>query len=222
MRKINVILSGGVGSRLWPLSREKQPKQYLPIFEGRTLFQHTALRNQRLVDALMIVGNQENYQLSRQNLESIGLEAAYELIEATPRNTAAAIAFAALQAAPEDLLFITPSDHLIEAGPRYEAAVARAFELAEEGAIVTFGLQPDSPETGYGYIQAVGEKVLGFREKPNKETAENFLKQGNYFWNSGMFCFRAGVFLQELERLEPEVLRRAEQALAQAVDGSCP
>ncbi|MGY6557799.1 MAG: mannose-1-phosphate guanylyltransferase [Nitritalea sp.] len=222
MKKINVILSGGVGSRLWPLSREKQPKQYLPIFEGHTLFQHTALRNQRLVDALMVVGNQENYQLSRQNLEAIGLEAAYELIESTPRNTAAAIAFAALQAAPEDLLFITPSDHLIEAGPRYDAAVARAFELAEEGAIVTFGLQPDSPETGYGYIQAVGEKVMGFREKPNKETAENFLKQGNYFWNSGMFCFRAGVFLQELERLEPEVLRTAEQALAQAADGFLP
>lgn len=205
MSIINVILSGGVGSRLWPLSRKSKPKQYLPLFDGETLFQKTVLRNSGFCDSVLVVGNFENYQLSRKDLTRAGIEKFTEIIEACPRNTAAAIAFAAFASEPEDILFVSPSDHLIEIGKDYERAIVRGISLAEEGYIVTFGLKPSKPETGFGYIEADGENVKSFREKPNKETAESFLKAGNFYWNSGMFCFKASVFLEELKQLEPEV-----------------
>ncbi|MEB2786984.1 mannose-1-phosphate guanylyltransferase [Algoriphagus persicinus] len=219
MSIINVILSGGVGSRLWPLSRKSRPKQYLPIFDGETLFQKTVRRNERVCDQVMVVGNCDNYQLSRKDLASAGIGDYVEIIEACPRNTAAAIAFAAFAALPEDILFVTPSDHLIESGAAYQAAVDRAVQLAKEGFIVTFGLKPRRPETGFGYIEAEGEKVKGFREKPNLETAEGFLKSGNFFWNSGMFCFQAGVYLEELSTFEPEVYKAAKKAHEAAEGG---
>ena len=209
MKTTNVILSGGVGSRLWPLSRKSRPKQYLPIFEGQTLFQKTVQRNQEICDNLMIVGNKDNFGLSRKNLEELGIKDYEEIIEACPRNTAAAIAFAAFQAKPEDILFVTPSDQLISEGEGYFEKIERGFELAKQGYIVTFGLIPNRPETGYGYIECKGEEVMGFREKPNLETAEKFIKKENFLWNSGMFCFQAGVFLGELRQLEPEVFEKA-------------
>ena len=206
MSIINVILSGGVGSRLWPLSRKQRPKQYLPIFQNQTLFEKTVRRNSPFCDQVFVVGNQDNYLLSREDLQKAGRSHYTEIIEATPRNTAAAIAFAAFAAQPEDILFVTPSDHLIHGdGAEYSSAVRRAIELAEAGFIVTFGLHPTHPETGFGYIEAKGEEVLSFREKPNLQTAEEFLKQGNFFWNSGMFCFQAGVFLAELALYQPAV-----------------
>ncbi|SFT45308.1 mannose-1-phosphate guanylyltransferase [Algoriphagus locisalis] len=219
MKTINVILSGGVGSRLWPLSRKSQPKQYLPIFEGETLFQHTISRNKAFCEQVMVVGNCDNYKLSRKDLANSNISGYMEVIEACPRNTAAAIAFAAIAAQPEDILFVTPSDHLIKSGQKYQQAVARAIELAKEGAIVTFGLKPTRPETGFGYIEAEGEKVKGFREKPNLETAEAFLKSGNFFWNSGMFCFKAGVYLEELMTFEPEVYNASKIAFENAKEG---
>src|SRR5688572_12020823 len=154
MKIINVILSGGVGSRLWPLSRKSRPKQYLPIFEGQTLFQKTAMRNMEFCERVTIVGNCDNFELSREDLEKAGIHDYIEIIEACPRNTAAAIAFAAFQANPEDILFVTPSDHLIQAQELYASAVSRATQLADEGYIVTFGLKPTKPETGYGYIES--------------------------------------------------------------------
>ena len=206
MSIINVILSGGVGSRLWPLSRKQRPKQYLPIFQNQTLFEKTVRRNSPFCDQVFVVGNQDNYLLSREDLQKAGRSHYTEIIEATPRNTAAAIAFAAFAAQPDDILFVTPSDHLIHGdGGEYSSAVRRAIELAEAGFIVTFGLHPTHPETGFGYIEAKGEEVLSFREKPNLQTAEEFLKQGNFFWNSGMFCFQAGVFLAELKQYQPAV-----------------
>lgn len=205
MKTINVILSGGVGSRLWPLSRKSRPKQYLPIFEGETLFQKTALRNQLFCQELLIVGNKDNYQLSRNDLEKAGISHYREIIEACPRNTAAAITFAALACEPEDILFVTPSDQLIQEGEDYEQSVNRGLLLAKEGYVVTFGLQPIRPETGYGYIEAEGEDVKSFREKPDQSTAQRFLDRGNFYWNSGMFCFQAGVFLDELAKYEPNV-----------------
>lgn len=216
---INVILSGGVGSRLWPLSRKSQPKQYLPIFEGETLFQKTVSRNADFCDEVMVVGNCDNYELSRKDLASAGVSAFVEIIEACPRNTAAAIAFAAFSAQPKDILFVTPSDHLIESGNNYQLAVNRAIQLAKDGYIVTFGLKPTKPETGFGYIEADGEEVKGFREKPNLATAEAFLKSGNFFWNSGMFCFQAGVYLDELRTYEPEVYRASKVAFENAKKG---
>ncbi|WP_425639305.1 mannose-1-phosphate guanylyltransferase [Algoriphagus yeomjeoni] len=219
MNIFNVVLSGGVGSRLWPLSRKSQPKQYLPIFEGETLFQKTISRNTEFCDKVMIVGNCDNYKLSRKDLNAAEVSEYLEIIEACPRNTAAAIAFAAFAAQPEDVLFVTPSDHLIKSGAEYQKAVKRAIQLAKEGFIVTFGLKPSRPETGFGYIEAAGEEVKGFREKPNLETAEGFLKSGNFYWNSGMFCFQAGVYLEELKAFEPEVYSASKTAFEGAWEG---
>lgn len=215
MKTINVILSGGVGSRLWPLSRKSRPKQYLPIFEGETLFQKTALRNQAFCDELLIVGNKDNYQLSRTDLKKSGITQYREIIEACPRNTAAAISFAALACEPENILFVTPSDQLIQEGDLYGQAVDRGILLAKEGYVVSFGLQPTRPETGYGYIEAAGEDVKSFHEKPDIVTAQRFLDQRNFYWNSGMFCFQAGVFLDELSKYEPNVYSKASAAFKQ-------
>lgn len=219
MTTINIILSGGVGSRLWPLSRKARPKQYLPIFNGETLFQKTVLRNKEFCQKVIVVGNCDNFLLSRKDLESSDVTEFREIIEACPRNTAAAIAFAAFEANPEDVLFVTPSDHLIDDNQEYQTAVKRAIELAQEGFIVTFGLKPTRSETGFGYIEAQGEEVKGFREKPNLETAENFLKKGNFFWNSGMFCFKASVYLEELLKYEPKVFQNSKIAFENSVDG---
>ena len=219
MSTINVILSGGVGSRLWPLSRKSRPKQYLPIFDGETLFQKTALRNKAFCEKVMVVGNCDNYELSRKDLENSQITDFTEIIEACPRNTAAAIAFAAFAVDPDDILFVTPSDHLIDSTVEYQTAVNRAIQLAKEGYIVTFGLKPSKPETGFGYIEAVGEEVKSFREKPNLETAEEFLKKGNFFWNSGMFCFKAGIYLDELLKYEPDVFHTSKEAFVNSNSG---
>lgn len=209
MKIINVILTGGVGSRLWPLSRKNKPKQYLDLFEGRSLFQETVHRNRGCCDEVMIVGNVDNCELSKEALIDLGISSYKEIIEATPRNTAAAIAFAAFNANADDILLVTPSDHLIEDLDIYHQSVSQAVQMAKQGSVVTFGLKPTKPETGYGYIQIKNNKVLGFREKPNEETAKDFLQQGSFYWNSGMFCFKASVFLEELKQLEPEVYRSA-------------
>jgi len=205
MKIINVILTGGVGSRLWPLSRKGKPKQYLDLFEGKSLFQQTVLRNKECCDEIMIVGNVDNCELSKEALNNLGISSYKEIVEATPRNTAAAIAFAAFDVGEDDILLVTPSDHLIEDLDIYHQSVRQAVQIAKEGSIVTFGLKPTKPETGYGYIQIKNNKVLGFREKPNEETAKDFLKQGGFYWNSGMFCFKAGIFLEELMVSQPEV-----------------
>lgn len=209
MKIRNVILSGGVGSRLWPLSRKSRPKQYLPIFGGETLFQKTVARNLNFCDEIIVVGNQDNYLHSRKDLEKQGLKEYTEIIEATARNTAAAIAFAAFAADPSDILFVTPSDHLIKSDEKYANSVQRAIALAKSGYIVTFGLKVLYPETGYGYIESEGELVKAFHEKPSLEKASQFFASGNYFWNSGMFCFSAAVFLGELEKYEPALFDAA-------------
>jgi mannose-1-phosphate guanylyltransferase len=219
MKIINAILSGGVGSRLWPLSRKARPKQYLPIFDGHTLFQKTVLRNKKFCDQVMVVGNSENFELSRKDLASAQIEDYSEIIEASPRNTAAAIAFAAFKADAADILFVTPSDHLIQAEDMYASSVSKAVQLAKDGYIVTFGLKPFKPETGFGYIEADGEDVKSFREKPDATTAQSFLDQGNFYWNSGMFCFQAGIYLDELQRFEPNVFNAAKKAFEAATDG---
>lgn len=218
MKKTLVILSGGVGSRLWPLSRKSRPKQYLKLFNDKNLFQLTVERNTNLTDNLLVVGNRENHELSEKSLDEAGIEEFHHIIEASPRNTAAAVAFASLSAEPEDLLLITPADHIIENPSGYEASVNRAFELAEEGKLVTFGIRPTRPETGYGYIESEGEKVLSFREKPDLKTAQEFIKNGNFYWNSGIFCFKAGVFLKELKAHRPKIYEKSVEAF-QNMDG---
>ncbi|MFN3019474.1 mannose-1-phosphate guanylyltransferase [Chryseobacterium sp. TY3] len=205
MRIVNVILSGGVGSRLWPLSRKNKPKQYLPIFGSKSLFQLTAQRNVNLCDSVLVLGNINNYKLSQKALDLVSIDNYQQVIEAAPRNTAAAIAFAAFAADDQDILLITPSDHLIENQEEYNQSIKEAICLAQNNYLVTFGLVPKFPETGFGYIQVNGNDVISFREKPNLETAQEFIKNGNFLWNSGMFCFKAGIFLEELKKYQPKV-----------------
>ncbi len=212
---INVVLSGGVGSRLWPLSRKARPKQYLPLFAGKTLFELTVERNQPLVSKVTLVGSIQNKELAEPFLSQIESDI---IAEASPRNTAAAIAFAAFHADPDDILIVTPSDHLIEGEEEYQQAINQGIVFAQEGYIATFGIVPTRPETGYGYIEHDGNTVLAFREKPNEETARDFLKKGSFLWNSGIFCFKAGVFLEELMRFEPKLYSAAETAFEYATD----
>ncbi len=207
----HVILTGGVGSRLWPLSRKSQPKQYLDLFDGKSLFEMTVDRNQFLVDTVMVVGNTDNCHLSKKVLDKTSTSYV-DIIEATPRNTAAAIAFAALASDPDTILIVTPSDHIIDGTVAYEEAINEAIEKALQGYIVTFGIVPTKPETGYGYIERLGDDVISFREKPNKVSAKDFIKNGNFLWNSGMFCFKASVFLQELQLYNAVVYEKSKKA----------
>lgn len=215
---IHVILSGGVGSRLWPLSRKSNPKQYLNLFKEGSLFAMSVDRNRDLCDDLTVVGNIDNYKLSELVLEEKGLSYT-NIIESTPRNTAAAIAFAAFAAEASDILLVTPSDHVIVGESAYQEAIEEGIEKAKAGYIVTFGIQATRPETGFGYIEYKEDKVLSFREKPNKETAEDFLERGNFLWNSGMFCFRVDTFLNELQAFEPLVYSAAWNAWQHQKDG---
>ncbi|SCY84782.1 mannose-1-phosphate guanylyltransferase [Flavobacterium anhuiense] len=204
----HVILTGGVGSRLWPLSRKSRPKQYLEIFDGKSLFEMTVERNSYLANKVMVVGNIDNHQLSGKVMRKTNTQY-INIIEATPRNTAAAIAFAAFASQPEDILIITPSDHIIDQKENYNQAISEAVIKANEGFIVTFGVIPTKPETGYGYIEAKGDNVISFREKPNETTAKEFISKGNFLWNSGMFCFKAGVLLDELKQFQPDVYEKS-------------
>lgn len=217
MKIYNVILSGGVGSRLWPLSRKNHPKQFLKIFEGKSLFELTAQRNKSVVDELMVVGNSNHIEWSRDLLKDIDLPKIF-VTETIARNTAAAIAFAALAVEADDILIITPSDHLIQNQEAYEKSLLDAVELAKKDFVVTFGVVPSKPETGYGYIEYEGKDVLSFREKPNTETAQEFLDKGTFLWNSGMFCFKAGVMLQELRKYQPEVFEKSSEAWEKSQD----
>lgn len=214
----HVILTGGVGSRLWPLSRKSQPKQYLEIFEGKSLFEMTVDRNSHLANKVMVVGNIDNHHLSG-NVMSKTQSTYTNIVEATPRNTAAAIAFAAFASDSEDILIVTPSDHIIDRMQDYNSAIDEAVSKAKEGFIVTFGVIPTKPETGYGYIESKGDKVVSFREKPNETTAKEFISRGNFLWNSGMFCFKAGVLLDELKQFQPEVYEKSKAVWEASKDG---
>ena len=216
----HVLLTGGVGSRLWPLSRQSRPKQYLNIFsDSKCLFELAVERNASFTDNLIVVGNRGNRELSEASLKKLGVTDYVDIVEATPRNTAPAIAFAAFAAQPEDILLVTPADHIIKEGTEYSNAVENALELAKKDHIVTFGITPTRPETGYGYIEHAREQVLSFREKPNEATAKDFIEKGNFLWNSGMFAFKAGVFLKELEEYAPNVFEDALAAYNEAEDG---
>ena len=222
MKKVHVILSGGIGTRLWPLSSKLQPKQYIPIFGKNTLFQLAALKNKDFCDALLVVGNNLNSHLSIENLNQIGISEFGHLIESEGRNTAAAVAFAAFNLDSDDILLISPSDHIIEDETNYAKAIKRAFELAEQDNLVTFGIQPNKPETGYGYIRHDGEDVLSFHEKPDAEKAKSFLESRNFLWNSGIFCFKAGIYLKELEKFRPDIYSTCKIAYELAEDGKLP
>jgi mannose-1-phosphate guanylyltransferase len=195
----NIILCGGSGTRLWPLSRTLMPKQFVKLFNNKSLFQLTINRNQSLCDQQIIVSNSEQYFLALDQLEEIHYINNKYLLEPIGRNTAPAIALACMALHPDEIVLVTPSDHLIEDVYTYQKNLIRAKELAIENYLVTFGITPTFPETGFGYIEADGEKVTAFHEKPDSLTAQKYIENGNYYWNSGMFCFKAGQFLKELE-----------------------
>ena len=201
-----VILCGGSGTRLWPISRTLFPKQFCQLFGDESLFQKTIKRNVPFADSFSVVINQEQYFMGLDQIEQIKTQKpCHFILEPIGRNTAPAIAIAALAARPEEILLIVPSDHLIEKQSDYELAVKKAVELAQNDKLVTFGIKPNYAETGYGYIEAHGQDVTSFKEKPDLVTAEAYVKAGNYFWNSGMFCFKAEVFLSELKKHTPDI-----------------
>ena len=202
---INIILCGGSGTRLWPLSRTMLPKQFVRLFEGSSLFQKTVLRNAELCSRAMIVSNRDQYFLAVDQLDQINSHTNQFLLEPVGRNTAPAIALACMAVDENDLVFVTTSDHLVKNQAAYEAAVLEAKSLAEKGHLVTFGIKPTYPETGFGYIESKGHDVLSFKEKPDVKTAKAYIEKGNYYWNSGMFCFKAGVFLDELKKHAPAI-----------------
>jgi mannose-1-phosphate guanylyltransferase/mannose-6-phosphate isomerase len=217
---VPVILSGGAGTRLWPLSRELRPKQLLALFSEHTLLQDTALR---LPGSPVVVCNHEHRFIVAEQLREIGIAPRAVVIEPVGRNTAPAAAVAALvaeDAGPDALILVMPSDHLVRDPEAFRDAVARARPLAEAGMLVTFGIQPDEPNTGYGYIKS-GRKLQGgfaverFVEKPDLETAKAYLASGEYLWNSGIFLFPAQGFLAELSARHPGIVAGCRQALAE-------
>jgi len=216
---INVILSGGSGTRLWPMSRTDKPKQFLQIFDEKSLFQHTLLRNKSISNEFMLITNELQYIDAEKQASDLGINIEHKIIEPIGRNTAPAIALAALTVGEDDILFVTPSDHMTADSEMYNACVSKAVELANDNYIVTFGIKPTEPHTGYGYIEFDEENVLNFREKPSAKDAELFLEQGNFYWNSGMFCFKASVFLEELKKFNLPMYEACVAALPSIKNG---
>ncbi len=208
-----VILCGGSGTRLWPVSRSLFPKQFSQLFGDESLFQKTLKRNISVSDSISVVINQEQYFMGLDQLEQLKLNRKFQFIlEPVGRNTAPAIALAALAAKPDEILLIVPSDHLILNQSSYEKVLSQAIEMASQNNLVTFGIKPTYPETGYGYIEASGFDVKSFKEKPSLETAKSYIQAGNFYWNSGMFCFKASIFLDELKKFAPDVYESSLQA----------
>jgi mannose-1-phosphate guanylyltransferase len=205
----HILLCGGSGTRLWPLSNKQTPKQLLPLFEDRSLLQLTYLRNKIACTHVLAIMNAEQETMVATQLQEAGAESPFLLGEPVGRNTAAAIALAAFVADPETVLLITPADHLIGTPDLYAQTIETARELAEAGNVVTIGLQPNYPETGYGYIQYKDYDVLRFVEKPDLATATLLLESGDYLWNSGIFCCKAGVMLEELKEYAPAIYAAA-------------
>ncbi|HXH29911.1 MAG TPA: mannose-1-phosphate guanylyltransferase/mannose-6-phosphate isomerase [Bacteriovoracaceae bacterium] len=204
-----VILSGGNGSRLWPLSRTHYPKQFVNLVGKNSLFQEAILRNTPLASSVTVSVNQQHYFLAADQVEDLALPTDVSFIlEPVGKNTAPALALAALWSEPEEIILAVPSDHVILNTAAYGNAVARASDLARQEKIVTFGVVPVSAETGYGYIKTDGEEVLAFKEKPDLVTAQEYFSSGNYLWNSGMFCFRAKVFLEKLKLHSPQLYQQ--------------
>lgn len=222
-----VILSGGSGTRLWPLSRHNQPKQFLPLFGDLSLFQEAALRSAQIAGARppIVVCSDDHRFMAGEQLQQCGVDSGAILLEPCARNTAPAIALAALHLLEQDAdanMLVQPADHLVTDQTAFLEAVARAQALAEDGWLVTFGITPDEPETGYGYIQQ-GDALTGgafrvrrFVEKPDLATAEAYLESGDFAWNSGIFLFRARDFVEMLGRHAPEILAAVQASWEEA------
>ena len=222
---IPLILSGGSGMRLWPVSREAHPKPFIKLADGRSLLQKTLDRLALLEDTgeVITVTNREYFFVTRDEYAAGGGPYRhFFVLEPCARNTAPAVAVGALAAVsrhgPEAMLLVLPADHLVEDEPAFAAAVRAALPLAAQGALVTFGLRPEYPETGFGYIErgqpiggTSGFTVARFTEKPSAEAASSMVESGRYYWNAGIFCFQASTFLEEMAQHAPEVLAGASE-----------
>ncbi len=224
---VPVIIAGGSGSRLWPLSRQVYPKQLFSLVDEKTLFQNTLLRLGGIdnIKSPVVVCNENHRFMIAEQLRDIGYEHGLIMLEPVGRNTAPALCVAALkilESGEDPVLLVLPADHDIKDVARYHQAVLKGELLAEAGNLVTFGIVPKSPETGYGYIKK-GDFLQGqdsgivtidsFVEKPDLKTAEEYLASGNYCWNSGMFMFRASSVISELERFRPDILSVCKEAV---------
>lgn len=216
-----VLLSGGSGTRLWPLSTPERPKQFVPLFEGRSLFDLTLARLDGIEDvaAPIVVTGAAHLDLVERALQTSGVEDPQVVVEPTGRNTAPAAIAAALISEPDDVMVILPSDHLIAEVGGFEQAVGLAVGHAREGAIVTFGIEPTRPETGYGYIEIGNRREPGafevsvFKEKPTIEIAREMVADGRHVWNSGMFVARSNRLLEEARTHCPAMAEGVEAAL---------
>ena len=224
---VPVVLSGGAGSRLWPASRSRTPKQLLPLVDERTMFTMTVQRTEPLPAAAapLVVCNEDQRLGIQRELKKLDRDDATLILEPIGRNTAPATAAAALHltaGGSDPILFVMPADHVIRNEDAFAEAVALASDFADKGYLLTFGIDPTGPETGYGYIRFGNRLADGvrsveeFREKPDGATAEAYLASGRYLWNSGMFMFRASRFLTELEAHAPDVLTAVRRALEDA------
>lgn len=224
---IPTILCGGVGSRLWPISREQHPKPFIRLSDGESLLQKAFLRGASLPNAkdIMTVTNRELLFKTEDEYREIDhlLESPIKtsfILEPFGRNTAPAIAAASIFAAEthgdDAILLVLAADHLISDQQSFAAAVTKACELAQKGKLVTFGIQPTAPETGYGYIESNGQEVIRFVEKPDVDKAQEYLASGNFLWNSGMFCFTVGTMLKEMAKHCPEILEATRNCLQQS------
>jgi len=219
----NIILCGGSGTRLWPISRTLMPKQFVKLFNDKSLFQLTLQRNSAVCDKLFIVSNSEQYFLALDQLDEINKvnnsETKY-LLEPIGRNTAPAIALACMALEEDEIVLVTPSDHLVKDEAQYRKVLQEAKDLAKSDYLVTFGIKPTFAETGFGYIEADGLDAKAFHEKPDFERATAYLRAGNYYWNSGMFCFKAGIFLDELKKYSPQIYDACKKALGSEISTS--
>ena len=248
-KSLNIaILCGGSGTRLFPISRELMPKQFVGFFDGTSLFQQTILRNLQfndlpLSERFFIITNESHYFLAKNEIEKLDSRVNYGnlsanlsqknsdlsanhttkngakfdfILESVSKNTASALLFIALQVKRDEVILALPSDHIIKDLPNYERSIQNALNLAHSGKIVLFGIKPENANTGYGYISDKNGKVAFF-EKPDLATAKRYLKEGGYFWNSGMFCFKAGVLIDEFKAHKPELLKQAQIALKNAL-----
>jgi mannose-1-phosphate guanylyltransferase/mannose-6-phosphate isomerase len=227
-----VILSGGSGSRLWPMSREHYPKPLLPLVSDNTLLQETASRLDSIQDLgdAVYVCNEEHRFLVAEQVVQLGKTPATIILEPEGRNTAPALTLAALflvKQDPDAMMVVMPADHVMTEPAQFVAAVEQGSAPAEQGALVTFGIIPESPETGYGYIKRgvplegdTAFVVASFVEKPDQQTAEQYVSEGDYYWNSGIFLMRADHWLDELSKYRPDILKHCREAMNKGAQDS--